>query len=122
ERRFWAQKKDAAKEGRGGGRKKNRHPRAAPAEEVVGREYNDFWYDRGTKVAKTRRTSLIIDPRDGKVPPLTPAAGERQAERLAANRGHEFDGPENRPLAERCVIWPSTGPPMLPTPYHNNIQ
>jgi hypothetical protein len=44
------------------------------------------------------------------------------AERQAANKGHEFDGPENRPMAERCVIWASTGPPMLPTAYNNHIQ
>src|SRR5467141_3327635 len=86
------------------------------------RAYNDFWWDRGTKVVKTLRTSLIIDPRNGRVPPLTAAGRERQAARQAANRGHEFDGPENRPLAERCIIWSSTGPPMLPTAYNNNIR
>src|SRR5215475_15399680 len=100
----------------------NMDRRDGTAEADVSRAYNDFWWDRGTKIVKTRRTSLIIDPSDGKIPPLTTAGRERQTERLAANRGHEFDGPENRPLAERCIIWASTGPPMVPTAYNNNIQ
>ena len=100
----------------------NMDRRDGTAEADVGRAYNDFWWDRGTKVVNTRRTSLVIDPSDGKIPPLTTAGRERQAERLAANRGREFDGPENRPLAERCIIWASTGPPMLPTAYNNNIR
>jgi len=88
----------------------------------VERAYNDFWWDRGTRIVKTRRTSLIIDPPDGKIPPLTAAAKERQKERQNANLGHEFDGPENRPLQERCIIWASTGPPMMPTAYNNNVR
>jgi len=96
--------------------------RDGPAETDVRRAYNDFWWDRGTRIVKTRRTSLIIDPPDGKIPPLTAAAKERQTERQNANLGHEFDGPENRPLQERCIIWASTGPPMMPTAYNNNIR
>ncbi len=103
-------------------KRNNMDRRDGPVEQDVGRAYNDFWWDRGTKIVKTRRTSLITDPSDGKVPALTPAARDRQSERLAANRGHEFDGPENRPMAERCIIWASTGPPMMPTAYNNNIQ
>jgi hypothetical protein len=119
---FFASDREAADYEADVRRRNNMDRRDGPAEADVGRAYNDFWYDRGTKVAKTRRTSLVIDPPDGKVPPLTPAARERQNQRLAANRGHEFDGPENRPLAERCIIWPSTGPPMIPTAYNNSIQ
>jgi hypothetical protein len=100
----------------------NMDRRDGPAEADVGRAYNDFWWDRGTRIVKTKRTSLIIDPADGKIPALTPAGRERQTERQAVNRGKEFDGPENRPLAERCIIWPSTGPPMIPTAYNNNIR
>jgi hypothetical protein len=100
----------------------NMDRRDGTAEADVGRAYNDFWWDRGTKTVKTRRTSLIIDPTDGKIPALTTAGRERQTERQAANRGKEFDGPENRPLAERCIIWASTGPPMVPTAYNNNIR
>src|SRR5262245_12577763 len=100
----------------------NMDRRDGSAEADVGRAYNDFWWDRGTRVVKTRRTSLIIDPADGKIPAMTAAGQERQTERQAANREKEFDGPENRPMAERCIIWPSTGPPMIPTAYNNNIR
>jgi hypothetical protein len=86
------------------------------------RAYNDFWWDRGTKVVKTLRTSLIVDPESGRIPPLTAAATERQAARQAANRGHEFDGPENRPLFERCLILQGAGAPTTPTAYNNNTQ
>jgi len=88
----------------------------------LGRAYNDFWYDRGTKVVGNRRTSLITDPPDGKIPALTPEAQKRQADRAAGARGHQFDGPENRALTERCLVWPTAGPPMLPSFYNNNYQ
>jgi hypothetical protein len=100
----------------------NMDRRDGSAEADVGRAYNDFWWDRGTHVVKTRRTSLVIDPKDGKVPPMNAAGRERQQERLAANRGHEFDGPENRPLPERCLALQGAGPPTTPTAYNNNIQ
>jgi hypothetical protein len=73
------------------------------------------------KVASTLRTSLIVGP-DGRVPPLTPEAQKRNAERSARNRGHQFDGPENRPLQERCLIYSTEGPPMLPSAYNSNLQ
>jgi hypothetical protein len=88
----------------------------------VGRAYNDAWYDRGTRVVKTLRTSLVVDPPDGHVPATLPEAVKRQQDRLAQNRGHQFDGPESRSLAERCLIWPTLGPPMLPSFYNNNYQ
>ncbi len=73
------------------------------------------------KVASTLRTSLIVGP-DGRVPPFTPEAQKRLAERAARNRGHQFDGPENRPLQERCLVYSSEGPPMLPAAYNSNLQ
>jgi hypothetical protein len=100
----------------------NKDRRDGPAESDVSRAYNDFWWDSGTKVVKTRRTSLVIDPKDGKIPPMVPAARERQQERQAATRDHEFDGPENRPLPERCLILQGAGPPITPTAYNNNVQ
>ncbi len=100
----------------------NKDRRDGSAEADVGRAYNDFWWDSGTKVVKTRRTSLVIDPPDGRIPAMLPAARERQAERTAKNRGHEFDGPENRPLPERCLILQGAGPPITPTAYNNNVQ
>ena len=62
-------------------KRNNMDRRDGPAETDVRRAYNDFWWDRGTRIVKTRRTSLIIDPPDGKIPPLTAAANERQTER-----------------------------------------
>jgi hypothetical protein len=100
----------------------NKDRRDGPAESDVGRAYNDFWWDSGTKVVKTRRTSLVIDPQNGRIPPTLPAANERQRQRNAANRGHEFDGPENRPMPERCLVLQGSGPPITPTAYNNNVQ
>ena len=82
--------------------------------------YNDVWWDRGTKVVSTRRTSIIVDPPDGRIPALTPAAQARQAARAEARRLRPADGPEDRSLADRCIVRP--GPPMLPAGYNNNYQ
>src|SRR5689334_21768467 len=65
----------------------------------------DFWFDRGTGVAKidgTLLTSLVIDPADGRLPPMTAEGRARNAARTAENREHPADGPENRSLQERC--------------------
>ena len=88
----------------------------------VASAYNDSWYDRGTKTAKTRRTSLIVDPPDGLIPPLTPLAEKRLDARLEARRLHPADGPEDRALNERCILMGNEGPPMVPGPYNNNYQ
>lgn len=88
----------------------------------VGRAYNQFWYDRGTKVIPALRTSLITDPPDGKIPALTPAAQARVDAQAQRRLLHPADGPEDRSLTERCIIWPTVGPPMLPGPYNNNYQ
>jgi hypothetical protein len=88
----------------------------------ISRAYNNFWWDRGTKVVSTLRTSLIVDPPDGRIPPLTAEAQARRAAQRAAAQGHDFDGPENRALSERCLVWATAGPPMLPSFYNNNYQ
>jgi hypothetical protein len=93
-----------------------------PPEVDVNLAYNDAWYDRGTKVVGTRRTSLIVDPLDGKIPGLTPEAQKRQTDMRAAAAGHANDGPEGRSLSERCLLWATAGPPMLPSFYNNNYQ
>ena len=56
----------------------NRDRRDGSAEDDLNRAYNDSWYDSGTKIVKTRRTSLIIDPPDGRIPPFTPEAQTRE--------------------------------------------
>jgi hypothetical protein len=63
--------------------------------------------------ASNRRTSLIVGP-EGVVPPMLPQARQRNAERAAPNRGHEFDSYENRPLSERCILMNQQRIPMLP--------
>jgi hypothetical protein len=88
----------------------------------VGRAYNQFWYDRGTKVVGSRRTSLVADPPDGRVPALTPDGQARADARAAARRQSPADGPEDRSLPERCILWPTAGPPMVPGGYNNNYQ
>jgi hypothetical protein len=81
------------------------------------RAYNATWYDRGKS---TGRTSLIIDPPDGRLPALTEQGRARQAARAAQQAGHEFDSWENRPLTERCITY--HGVPPLPTGYNNTYQ
>jgi len=83
--------------------------------------YNEFWWDRGSKIVSTRRTSIVIDPPDGKIPPLTPEGQKRMAALNEANQ-RLAEGPEDRPLSERCIVRPNTGPPMTPTGYNNNFQ
>ena len=81
----------------------------------VERAYNDFWWDFGKRVAK--QTSLVVDPPDGRIPAATAAAVKR-----AADRRGKYDNPEERPLAERCVLGFNSGPPMVPSAYNNNMQ
>jgi hypothetical protein len=101
--------------------------------------YNDSWWDWGTHVSKTLQTSLVVDPPDGKIPPLTAAAQKRVALQAQAviekcarpgaycavglgGRQMPADGPEDRSYMERCISWPQGGPPMMPTAYNNNYQ
>ena len=87
----------------------------------VNRAYNEFWRERG-QVVPDLRTSLITDPPDGKIPALAAQAQKRQADRAAAARGHDFDGPEDRSLQERCLLAANAGPPMTPANYSANYQ
>jgi hypothetical protein len=89
--------------------------------------YNEVWYDRGDRVVKTKRTSLITDPPDGRLPPMTPE-GKKKAELAAiAARDNQLGRPhadswEDRPLGERCILGSNAGPPITPGPYNNNVQ
>ena len=75
-----------------------------------------------SNIAGNVRTSLITDPPDGRIPAMIPEARERNAARAAKNKGHEFDGPENRGLAEQCILWGNEGPPMMPIGYNSNLE
>jgi hypothetical protein len=90
----------------------------------VGRAVNDYWFERGTELATVggkRVTSLIVDPPDGRVPPMTADARAKAATRAADARAHPADGPEDRSLQERCLAF-NAGPPILPGPYNNFVQ
>jgi len=81
------------------------------------------WWDPGTRFLTDGRTSLIVDPPDGRVPAMTPDAQQRAAARTQARRARgPADGPEDRALNERCLNWSVAGPPMLPGVYNNNVQ
>ena len=82
--------------------------------------YNQFWYDWGSKAVKTRRTSLIVDPPSGKLPPLTEHGERRRQERMRA-RSAPPGGPEDFTLADRCIIG-FNSMPMLPSAYNNLMQ
>ena len=88
--------------------------------------YNNFWMERGTTVVPTRRTSVIVDPSNGRLPPLTPDM-ERQmtspeAQRLAeVRRGNlPVDSWEQLDLGDRCLWY--RGIPSFPTGYNNNYH
>ena len=102
----------------------NRDRRDGGADVDVARAVNDYWFERGTELARRdgrRMTSLVVDPPDGRLPPLTAEARATLAARAADNRAHPADGPENRSLQERCLSF-NAGPPMLPGPYNNYVQ
>jgi hypothetical protein len=113
----------------------NSDRRDGGAQADLNRNYNEFWRDRGTTIVATRRTSLVVDPPNGKVPPLTPQA-QRQRAAMTGGVGPEGlrflpaalsaarppripSGPEDLPLRVRCI---SRDLPMIPTPNNNFLQ
>jgi hypothetical protein len=92
----------------------------AGTEADVARAYNAFWWDFGTNVAGNR-TSLIVDPSDGRLPALTDAGKKRAEARTEARRRNAF-GPEDRGVGERCILGFNSGPPMNSSAYNNNMQ
>ncbi len=89
--------------------------------------YNEFWYERGNTVTTSKRTSLIVDPPDGRLPPMT-AEGKLAADlRTASDNSDQQGRPRadsytDRPLADRCLVGFNAGPPMIPGAYNNNVQ
>jgi hypothetical protein len=83
-------------------------------------DYNEFWYDRGNEILDDRRTSLVNDPPNGRIPPVTGATRAMQQANLEA-RDLAY-GVEVRPLSERCIMGFNSGPPMTPSAYNNNVQ
>jgi hypothetical protein len=112
----------AAQAKRAGARGGGRGAATETGDLAVHYDVSQFGLDRAHATTSTsNRTSLIVGP-EGRVPALLPEAQKRQAERAAYNREHQWDGPESRPLSERCITWPSEGPPMLAPGYNSNLQ
>jgi hypothetical protein len=84
--------------------------------------YNNFWVDPGTKIMRVAgepRASIVVSPKNGRIPL---SAEAQAAQRAQLTQTGNFDGPERRPLAERCLVafGSSSGPPMLPVLYNNH--
>jgi len=92
----------------------------AGTEADVARAYNAFWWDFGTKLTGNR-TSLIVDPPDGRIPALTEEGKKRADIRTEARRRNAY-GPEDRSVGERCILGFNSGPPMSSSAYNNNMQ
>jgi hypothetical protein len=83
--------------------------------------YNDAFFERGTSLVASGRTSLVVDPPDGRIPELTPEAQRKVDERRKRETASPADTPEDRWLTERCILFGATVP-MLPEPYNNNYR
>ena len=104
---------------------KSVHPLLAAAGSNGTGGYNVLFIDRGTELARVdgvKRTSLIIQPSDGRMPPLTAEGRKRAGEEMRSYIS--FENVKERPLSERCLLGfgSTSGPPMLPVLYNNNYQ
>jgi hypothetical protein len=82
--------------------------------------YNAFFREWGTRIVKTRRTSIITEPADGRIPPLTPAADATKRARVERIRNGA--NPEDLGLQDQCLAFLTAGPPLLPYSYNSNYQ
>ena len=98
---------------------RNKRDVRRPGEVAVG-TYNDAFWEIGSKPVKTLRTSMVIDPPDGKIPALTPAAAEKRKRRV--ERILHPDGPEDLGLGDQCLMFSTGTPPMLPYNYNSNYR
>jgi hypothetical protein len=81
--------------------------------------YNQFWFDRGTRIVSDKGSSLIVDPADGKKPALTAEAAKLLAAQREYTRAHPADGPEDLPTYTRCLARPM---PRISQAYNHGIQ
>ena len=82
--------------------------------------YNDAFWEIGTKPVKTLRTSVVIDPPDGRIPALTPAAAAEQTRRNEISRHPKRA--QDYGVQEQCLMFPTIAPPMIPYNYNSNYQ
>ena len=110
---------------------RNADRRDGGAARDVERAYNDFWWDYGDNLTEDLRTSLIVHPPDGRIPPRVAGVDDADQARRADRRrpvrervvfGSPAHGPEDLGLSERCMLGFNAGPPMLPSAYNNNIR
>ena len=85
---------------------------------------NSIWMvEKGLKGVSTLRTSIVVDPVDGRIPPVNAEGKKRADERAAARRRVDvFASAQNRGISERCIYWAHEGPPLMPTGYNSNLQ
>ena len=93
----------------------------APRAEGGVLSYNEFWYERGVELTRDKRTSLIVDPPDGRIP-YTDAAREKNRVTRANLSAGFADSYTDRSLADRCLMGFNSGPPMVPSAYNNNVM
>jgi hypothetical protein len=121
DREFYTEEEIAQLEGRATRRMEGPPDPNAPANLV----HAEYLTDPGRRLDESHRTSLIVDPPNGRMPPLTPAAQARQAEARSAagpaRPGGRADSYTDRSLLERCITRGAAGAPM-PTLYNNNIR
>ena len=84
--------------------------------------YNNFWLDRGTRTVGTRRTSLVVDPTNGRLPAMTAAAERMAASRRSYAEDHPADSWIDRSSYDRCILGFNAGPPITPGGYNQNLQ
>jgi hypothetical protein len=97
----------------------NEEPAPGTQQRGIG-TYNTFFREFATRGVKTRRTSIITDPPDGRLPALTPAAAEVKRQRIDRQRG--VASAEDLGLQDQCLAFLTAGPPMLPYSYNSNYQ
>jgi hypothetical protein len=85
--------------------------------------YDDaIWQAENYEKVASRRTSLIVDPPNGRLPPLTAQGQDRLPRQRAMQRATSADSAASRSLGERCISWGNVGPPMMPPTYYANLQ
>ena len=83
--------------------------------------YNEFWYERGSQLTKDKRTSLVVDPPNGRIP-FTEATQKRNAENGRKSNSGFAESYTDRSLGDRCIMGFNAGPPMVSSAYNNNLQ
>jgi hypothetical protein len=98
---------------------RSKQPDYKPGDGHIG-SYNDVFWEMGTRPVKTLRTSMVVDPADGRIPALTPTAAAERARRLA--RTQHPDGADDLGLGDRCLMFSTASPPMTPYIYNSNYR